>query len=713
MKRRVMKKALTAVCFFFGVLLLFSVGIAAEDSDARYDAFCETLREGILLGEEEISVELLGIYTHELSDLFVAFLAENPEYSFCISRSYRYTYSQTTNQVKLLKVTYDDRTTVAVRKARIEAEIDRIAAEIDPSWDDLYKLLWINNYICDHYRYELEETEYHDVYNFLLHKEGVCEAYTALFTLLAREAGFEVSFCRSDALNHIWNLVKLDGAWYHVDTTWNDLYSERYEYFLLSDAANTEARAAKYGAFDTFARHTADSFAYDAAFWRNGFYCAVSWTDAGYYCIEGQTLYRVDLEALTLTAVADVGTHHWKVPSRPSSIYLDTYHDTLGYGELLVYSTPSAVYARSMETGAQVTVYENAHTYEIFGLAKDGNDLIVIHYNPETESEYWQTVEGYFRAPTAFCTLTFLTDGVEYEKLTVAVGSAVQLPSTPPSKDSDVYYDYVFDGWAGYTDGMMAGSDSLTFVASYRAIPRQYTVSFYDGERLLQSNSYVAGTAFSAVTLPTADPVKQIGEIRYRFVGWGSTPLEIVSHVTLTAVYEAIPCYTVTYYNGDEVFDTQRVEEGTLFAPIAGIPSRATSATHRFQFERWVGFTVGDPVTADISLRAEYRAIPLEETTEETEETTETADREDTSDSETVEESQSGTQTEEATETDTARESESRTERVTSEEETETTRTEDVEEKTPPAESILYGLLAIGLAVVLCLLAAVILKFRR
>jgi transglutaminase/protease-like cytokinesis protein 3 len=35
---------------------------------------------------------------------------------------------------------------------------------------------------------------------------------------------------------HAWNLVKIDGQWYHLDTTWNDGCGDRSQYFLIPDS---------------------------------------------------------------------------------------------------------------------------------------------------------------------------------------------------------------------------------------------------------------------------------------------------------------------------------------------------------------------------------------------------------------------------------------------------------------------------------------------
>ena len=43
-------------------------------------------------------------------------------------------------------------------------------------------------------------------------------------------------------MNHAWNLIKIDGEWYHIDVTWDDptpdlLGRVNHVFFLISDDA--------------------------------------------------------------------------------------------------------------------------------------------------------------------------------------------------------------------------------------------------------------------------------------------------------------------------------------------------------------------------------------------------------------------------------------------------------------------------------------------
>ncbi|EHJ56849.1 hypothetical protein HMPREF9318_00984 [Streptococcus urinalis FB127-CNA-2] len=66
-------------------------------------------------------------------------------------------------------------------------------------------------------------------YVFIKDKEAVCQAYAQMFKDMGQLAGLDVYYIQgfgdpymgADSL-HAWNIVKVDGKFYHVDLTWND-----------------------------------------------------------------------------------------------------------------------------------------------------------------------------------------------------------------------------------------------------------------------------------------------------------------------------------------------------------------------------------------------------------------------------------------------------------------------------------------------------------
>ncbi|MBX4259225.1 hypothetical protein KTC96_12890 [Clostridium estertheticum] len=100
----------------------------------------------------------------------------------------------------------------------------------------------INDYICLNVAYDTTLVQ-HSAYAALLgNKKTVCQGYSLIAYKLLIGAGFDARIitgtCNGEA--HAWNMVKLDGNWYHLDTTWDDpipdvLGMVRYDYFNLQD----------------------------------------------------------------------------------------------------------------------------------------------------------------------------------------------------------------------------------------------------------------------------------------------------------------------------------------------------------------------------------------------------------------------------------------------------------------------------------------------
>ncbi len=71
---------------------------------------------------------------------------------------------------------------------------------------------------------------------------GVCRHYASAYQVLLRKAGIKYEYVRGTTYGgsggHAWNLVRMEGDWYHVDCTWDDPnWGECRAYFGLSDEA--------------------------------------------------------------------------------------------------------------------------------------------------------------------------------------------------------------------------------------------------------------------------------------------------------------------------------------------------------------------------------------------------------------------------------------------------------------------------------------------
>lgn len=121
------------------------------------------------------------------------------------------------------------------------------------------KIEKINSYITNTFQYDYryfsdypEEDLIYSAYDMITdnkgedmpingYPRGVCQAYASYGFVMLQEAGFETITIDGTAggISHIWNMVKVDGSWYHVDFTWNDpvTFGVSREYTNMQDGA--------------------------------------------------------------------------------------------------------------------------------------------------------------------------------------------------------------------------------------------------------------------------------------------------------------------------------------------------------------------------------------------------------------------------------------------------------------------------------------------
>lgn len=112
-------------------------------------------------------------------------------------------------------------------------------AEKTSSFSEYEKVKYIYEYINANTIYAESDGYSSSIIGTLLNGVAVCQGYSLSFKYLCDYIGIDCVVVVSDEMDHAWNIVEVDGAWYYVDTTWADTGTK--DYFLLgSTEFNTD-----------------------------------------------------------------------------------------------------------------------------------------------------------------------------------------------------------------------------------------------------------------------------------------------------------------------------------------------------------------------------------------------------------------------------------------------------------------------------------------
>ena len=118
----------------------------------------------------------------------------------------------------------------------IDSELERIVNNlIDSRMSTLEKIKAVNDYIVKIYKYD-DTLKSDNVYTALTTKTTICQGYAMTAYKMFKIMGIDCRIINGDksGTSHAWNLVNIDGAWYHLDTTNNDNIV-RDKYLLKSE----------------------------------------------------------------------------------------------------------------------------------------------------------------------------------------------------------------------------------------------------------------------------------------------------------------------------------------------------------------------------------------------------------------------------------------------------------------------------------------------
>lgn len=137
---------------------------------------------------------------------------------------------------------------LSLEEKQVFTALNQVVNDIKKTnYTDYEKEVAIHDFIVSTYEYgPTDVTEVpqraHSIVGMVTDGYGICEAYATTFQLMCRMAGIESQIVTGEVngVGHMWNIVKIDGDYYHVDVTNDDPYinsdsSIIYNYFNVTD----------------------------------------------------------------------------------------------------------------------------------------------------------------------------------------------------------------------------------------------------------------------------------------------------------------------------------------------------------------------------------------------------------------------------------------------------------------------------------------------
>lgn len=203
-------------------------------------------------GNDYIERYIDSDYTNYINDINTLTAYNGAEFKKVIStlNNFVHPYNSSNN----VKISYggDYKVGITINRAYTQDEINEINNKVDKILSENVnnnmppkeKIRVIHDYIIDHTEYDKLKYENKNddtyksntAYGVLIEGYGTCNGYADAMEIFLDKMNI-INYKISNE-EHIWNLVYLDGKWYHLDLTWDDPISDininRDTYFLIS-----------------------------------------------------------------------------------------------------------------------------------------------------------------------------------------------------------------------------------------------------------------------------------------------------------------------------------------------------------------------------------------------------------------------------------------------------------------------------------------------
>ncbi|WP_408071024.1 Ig-like domain-containing protein [Butyrivibrio sp. JL13D10] len=159
--------------------------------------------------------------------------------------------------------------TSAAQEQSVTAKVKQISNNLKLSGKNEYdKILSVYEYICNNVKYNYGNSQMkYTCYAAAIENSAVCQGYALLVYRLLNDQGVGCRMIAGNTNNgqHGWNIVRVNGLYYNVDSTWDAGKSkDQYTYFMKCDSDfPNHTRWAQYAGNDFYGTYPMSSVSYD------------------------------------------------------------------------------------------------------------------------------------------------------------------------------------------------------------------------------------------------------------------------------------------------------------------------------------------------------------------------------------------------------------------------------------------------------------------